>query len=475
MAERELTSELRHRRQNRKAATTIFVVLLMLFFAFWYAYSYYRTSAGAGDATPTTGATCRPFDPKVPTPATTTVNVYNASTKNGLAARTAAELRKRGFLIGEVRNDPLRRKVAVAEVRFGPAGKSRAPLRRPPRRQGHDVDGRQAQGRVAGPRAGRVLLDLGPVTHGDRAADVPLAEHQPLEVVDVTVAPGAPMAPIVLSPDLTATEALDVIVRAAGEHITQHVALLRSEGDPEALHQVRIGIRRARVAFSLLSRPLGDGEKLAWVSTEIRDLAVPLGRARDLDVTVRDYAEYLTGSSRRRLAKRQAAAYTEVLEVVGSDRWSDLRTHVDVLLRHLHDEVALDPPVLDASRDALDRRLRRVLRRGADLRRASPSERHTVRKEAKKLRYGVQFFGSLYAVPPESANESGSAPYEFAAKVADLQDALGELGDLETSRHLLELVGATPPEVHRGPIVKRATAALADLGELDPFWRAPAR
>lgn len=129
MAERELTSELRHRRQNRKAATTIFVVLLMLFFAFWYAYSYYRaTGAGGDEVTPRTGATCRPFDPKVPTPATTTVNVYNASSKNGLAARTAAELRERGFVIGEVRNDPLRRKVAVAEVRSGPAGKGRAGL-----------------------------------------------------------------------------------------------------------------------------------------------------------------------------------------------------------------------------------------------------------------------------------------------------------------------------------------------------------
>ena len=284
-----------------------------------------------------------------------------------------------------------------------------------------------------------------------------------------------PVAPLVLTPDLTATQALDVIVRASGEHVAQHVELLRSERDPEALHQVRIGFRRARVAFSLLSRPLGDGEKLAWVRTEIRDLAVPLGRARDLDVTVRDYAEHLKGSSRRRLAERQSAAYDEVLEVVGSDRWSDLRTHVDVLLRHLHDEVPLDPPVLDASREALDRRHRRVLRRGAEIERASRSERHTVRKEAKKLRYGAQFFGSLYAVPPESANEPGSAPYEFAATVADLQDALGELGDLVTSRHLLELVGATPPDVHKGPLLRRAAAAVEVLAELDPFWRHPAR
>jgi len=128
MAERELTSELRHRHQQRKAATTILVVLLMLFFAFWYAYSYYRASGANDAATPTTTETCRPFDPKVPSAATTTVNVFNATTKNGLAARTAAELRERGFVIGEVRNDPLKRKVATVEVRHGAAGRSRAPL-----------------------------------------------------------------------------------------------------------------------------------------------------------------------------------------------------------------------------------------------------------------------------------------------------------------------------------------------------------
>lgn len=130
MAERELTSELRHRHQQRKAATTILVVLLMLFFAFWYAYSYYKASGTSGDTTaPTSSATCRPFDPKAATPATTRVNVYNATRKNGLAARTAAELRERGFLVGEVRNDPLDRTVrGPAELRFGPTGAAHARL-----------------------------------------------------------------------------------------------------------------------------------------------------------------------------------------------------------------------------------------------------------------------------------------------------------------------------------------------------------
>ena len=300
---------------------------------------------------------------------------------------------------------------------------------------------------------------------------MPLAQHDRVEVVVVTVAAGAP---IVLSPEMTTTQALDVVVRAAGDHVRHHSELLRAGHDPEALHQVRVGIRRARVAFSLLRRPLGDGEKLAWVSTEIRDLAVPLGRARDLDVAVRDHAEHLTGAPRALLLERQVAAHDEVLEVLSSDRWSDLRTHVDGPLRHLHDEVPHDPPVLESAPDALERRLGRVLRGGADLPHASRTERHSVRKEARKLRYGIQFFASLYAVPPESAHAPGSAPHAFATLVAHLQDTLGELGDLETSHHLLELVDVTPPAIDKQPLLEKASVIVEDLGAHEPFWRNPA-
>lgn len=125
MDQRDLTTELRHRHEQRKATTTILIALLMLFFAFWYAFSYYRASGG-DEAN--AGATCRPYDPKVATPGNTTVNVLNATSKNGLAARTASELRRRGFQVGEVKNDQSGRKVAAAEVRFGPSGKGHAAL-----------------------------------------------------------------------------------------------------------------------------------------------------------------------------------------------------------------------------------------------------------------------------------------------------------------------------------------------------------
>lgn len=288
---------------------------------------------------------------------------------------------------------------------------------------------------------------------------------------------------IVLSRDMSTTQALDVIVRACGRQVLDQVDPVLTTRDAQALHEMRVGLRRLRAALSLLRRPLGDGEKLAWLSTETRDLAAPLGRARDLDVAVRGHADQLTGSPRRKLLDLREGAYDEVLDVVSSDRWSDLGMHVDRFLRRIHDEVPVDPPVVDAATEALDRRFVRVSQRGAHLGRSNAAERHRVRIDAKKLRYGSQFFASLYAGSSESVPSATSAtpgrantPAEdFARSVAALQDSLGELRDVQTTRPLLESVGATAPDVDTTPLVERAIAAQADIVARGPFWPTPSR
>ncbi|MFE3501681.1 LytR C-terminal domain-containing protein [Kitasatospora sp. NPDC059160] len=91
------------------------------------------TPSGKPLAAPTAGATPgapaasgAPVDPHaVPQPSAVTVNVYNATTKAGLAGRTADELKKRGFTIGKVGNAPaeLDKKVpGTAQVIAGPTG-----------------------------------------------------------------------------------------------------------------------------------------------------------------------------------------------------------------------------------------------------------------------------------------------------------------------------------------------------------------
>lgn len=107
------------RARRRRALITLGVVALMLFFAFWYAYSYYRDSNHA-KASP--GPSCTATSTAL-VPSMVTVNVYNATDRVGLAAKTAADVRKRGFKVSTVANDPLQKDVAIsAEVRFGPTG-----------------------------------------------------------------------------------------------------------------------------------------------------------------------------------------------------------------------------------------------------------------------------------------------------------------------------------------------------------------
>ncbi|MFE9613235.1 LytR C-terminal domain-containing protein [Streptomyces sp. NPDC006012] len=58
----------------------------------------------------------------VPRPASITVNIYNATTRTGLAKSTADELKKRGFKIGEVGNAPSQfdQKIKGTGVLLGP-------------------------------------------------------------------------------------------------------------------------------------------------------------------------------------------------------------------------------------------------------------------------------------------------------------------------------------------------------------------
>jgi hypothetical protein len=57
------------------------------------------------------------------------VRVYNATTREGLAAAVSKQLRGRGLDIIAIANDPTSRKVTgVAEIRFGSTGSAQAKL-----------------------------------------------------------------------------------------------------------------------------------------------------------------------------------------------------------------------------------------------------------------------------------------------------------------------------------------------------------
>ncbi|MBU6536510.1 LytR C-terminal domain-containing protein [Streptomyces mayonensis] len=81
-------------------------------------------------ATTSPEASAPPAAAKLPKPGQVTVNVLNATTRSGLAQKTADELKKRGFRVGDVSNAPKEydKKVDGTGLLLGPAASLKTSL-----------------------------------------------------------------------------------------------------------------------------------------------------------------------------------------------------------------------------------------------------------------------------------------------------------------------------------------------------------
>lgn len=109
----------RFRPANTRKRIISVLVVISVFFAIGFA----AWALGVNSEPKSNAAACEAPKPTEIVPDATAVNVYNSTVVTGLAQEIADELKARGFKIGEVGNDPLRRKIrGTGELRFGPAG-----------------------------------------------------------------------------------------------------------------------------------------------------------------------------------------------------------------------------------------------------------------------------------------------------------------------------------------------------------------
>jgi inorganic triphosphatase YgiF len=97
----------------------------------------------------------------------------------------------------------------------------------------------------------------------------------------------ATAAPVRLDRDGNVRESFAAIAQACLVHVLVNADYAYQRGDPEGIHQLRVGIRRLRVAFSLfrdaMARP--DSHPIA---DELRALQQKLGAAREWDVLIEE-------------------------------------------------------------------------------------------------------------------------------------------------------------------------------------------
>lgn len=222
----------------------------------------------------------------------------------------------------------------------------------------------------------------------------------------------------------------------------------REGSDPEGVHQLRVGLRRARAALALF-RDLLPAEAARPFQSELRWLAAELGPARDLDVFLGEILEPLAtrfpddpSLKRLRDAARELRdeAYLQVRAAIASPRASALTLalggwiagrgwRVDACPETL---AALGAPAAERGAALLERREKKARRLGRGLARRGAEERHRLRIALKKLRYAGEFLGSLYP---------GAGAERMLARLSGLQDTLGALNDVAMAERLLVAIG----------------------------------
>lgn len=284
-------------------------------------------------------------------------------------------------------------------------------------------------------------------------------------------------AEITLAKGDTATDAFITIAWSCLDHLAHNEAVFLRTRDPEALHQLRVATRRLRSAFSLF-RPVWRGDsEAARLKADLRRMALPFGRLRDLDVLLagpfdeQAAAEPAVAAVRELLLAEQRQAGDAAVAVLESVAWRRLITAVTHWLqdgrwrRSGHKRHQSRSAKMQA-RAALDTYRRRVRSMGNGLAKRSAVERHRVRIEAKKLRYGTDFLGSLF---PNRAREHD----EMAQALEQLQEHLGHLNDIATARRYWTKTGLPEPASFAQEEQASLAAAVKDrkaILAVRPFW-----
>jgi inorganic triphosphatase YgiF len=296
--------------------------------------------------------------------------------------------------------------------------------------------------------------------------------------------------PANLPADVNLDEATARIILGAIDHYLANWASLRTNDDPESIHQMRVALRRLRAALGMLKRVIPCPE-FETFRQEAKDLATALGPARDSDAlreliedgpmghfgAAKDFSPLLAA-----LEDRRQICYAESRALLESPRPSVfvLRLSAFVARRGWRNAVSglelstLTEPVMVFAAQALDQLYRRVLKRGKKLMTLPDEQRHQVRIALKNLRYGAEFFSPCFA------DLRDSAPFVRAA--ANLQGMLGAHNDAASADHFLSLphdaAAARAAGIVSGWYARNAIIADEGLAKewkrfksLRPFWQ----
>jgi triphosphatase len=249
---------------------------------------------------------------------------------------------------------------------------------------------------------------------------------------------------------LSAGDAFRAIGFPCLDHALANERAIR-HGDPEGVHQMRVGLRRLRTAISIFKDMLRGPETEA-LKRELKWLTEQLSPARDFDVLIAERVRPLRGSAsvgadagvlEQDLNAKRAAGMEKANAALDSDRYRAIGLHAALWLAHgawsRSGAPAIkrcrDLPVDEIARTILAKRSKKIVKKARKVEQLDPRARHKLRVAVKKLRYACDFFACVFPGAKRDARRK-----RFCKALKSLQGSLGTLNDIEVHRQFARAV-----------------------------------
>lgn len=262
-------------------------------------------------------------------------------------------------------------------------------------------------------------------------------------------------------------QAFQIIANSCLHQLLENVPGI-SRSDSEAVHQMRVGLRRLRTVIAIFDDMVADKQRDS-LKRELKWVAGALRQARDLDVLIGDIDTHYDNDRAASdlmelqsvLARRREAIYRETNQVIVSRRFrtllldvagwidtGDWLTMPNKTMRKLRDRQARRFAAKE-----LSRRRKKILRAGRRLDKLGAVKRHKLRIDGKKLRYAAEFFADLFPAKSHANRLNG-----MIHSLKDFQDALGTLNDIESRREFTREISRSAAD-GSGPTGRKAAVA----------------
>ncbi|WP_424933247.1 CHAD domain-containing protein [Amaricoccus macauensis] len=235
--------------------------------------------------------------------------------------------------------------------------------------------------------------------------------------------------------DATVESVARDVLRDCFAQIAANMVVVADTDLMEGPHQLRVGLRRIRTAFSVFGDALGK-EAFTNLSEQARILGQIVGSLRDIDVLIDEVvadtgqglddkaSEALIGVLEKRRTKVRADVRDYLVKPECVNFLFDLGRMIEgrgwLAPSDYSQTARLAAPVGEYAPVLLDKRYKKVSKYGKKIRKLEVEALHEMRKELKKLRYTADVFETIYP---------GKKVKSYIKSLKTLQDKFGSLND----------------------------------------------